>query len=440
MKPQFAVLMGLIFLASVPPLTAQERASLTIDDAIQIGLQKSKGLHSSLMAVEYARAKSAEANARLFPMVQLVGAYTRLSDVPPAQVSLPVLAQPVTLSPSVMNNYSVKVTVQQPLFTGFRLQSNADLAEHTTEATEKDYDKARADLILDIRRAYWNLSQAIGLQSVVDENVERMQEHLRYVESLQRAGMVTPNEVLKVEVQLSESKLRQIDMRNNVQLARMSLNNLLGVSLHTEIEPATRVTHGQGKDEALSGLVQQAMERRPELKSMESRVKAASAAVSIARSTWFPQIYLTGNFYSSRPNQRLFPAQDVFKDTWDVGIAVSFDVWNWGTTVHQTDQARANLSRMDDGLAQLKDDIAMDVTSNYLTLLRAQERIAVADNGVAQAEENCRVLDARFKQGLSVIADVLDAEVALLQAKTSYTQSLVDFELAQAGLAHAIGE
>lgn len=440
MKSHFAVLIALVSLVTRAPLSAQQTALLTLDQAIQIGLEKSRGLHSSLMKVQYADSRSSEADALLLPSVKFNGAYARLSDVPASQVSLPFLAQPITLSPSVLNNYNLKVTVQQPLFTGFKLQRNADIAEYTANATQKDFEKDKSDLIFNIKSAYWNLSQAIELQKVVDENVEQMKGHLKDVQSWQGQGMITTNEVLKVQVQLSDAKLRQIDMRNNVQLARIGFNSLLGLSLDTEIQLATSIAHEPRKFDGLSALLQQAMERRPELKSMEFKVKAGDAAVSIARSNWFPQIYLTGNYYSSRPNQRFFPTQDAFKDTWDVGVGMSFDVWNWGTTVHQTDEAKAQLSQAEDGLAQLKDGVTLDVTRNYLNLLRAKERIAVADQGVTQAEENYRVTNAKFKQGLSLNTDLLDAEVALLQSKTNYTQSLVDYELAEAGVERAIGE
>ena len=143
---------------------------------------------------------------------------------------------------------------------------------------------------------------------------------------------------------------------------------------------------------------------------------------------------------SRRPNQRIFPIQDVFQDTWDVGVGISFDVWNWGTTVHQTDQARAQLAQVQDGYGQLRDAAVLDVTRNYLNFGRARERIMVAEQGAKQAEESYRVTNAKFKQGLGVNSDLLDAEVALLQAKTNYTQALVDFGLAVAALERAIGE
>jgi outer membrane protein TolC len=440
MKNYSAAAISFVLLAAVASLSAQQTASVTLDEAIQIGLQKSRALHSSQMNVQYAESKSSEANALLLPSVKFNGAYTRLSDVPASEISIPFLPQPITLSPSVLNNYNLKLTVQQPLFTGFKLQSNADIADYTAKATQKDYKKDKNDLIFNIKNTYWSLSQAIAMQTVVDENVEQMKEHLKEVQAWLEQGMITTNEVLKVQVQLSDATLRQIDMRNNVQLTRIGFNNLLGLPLDTELQPVTTLKREPRKFGDLSVLLRQAREQRPELKSMALKVKAGNAVVSIAQSNWYPQIYLVGNYYSSRPNQRFFPTQDAFKETWDVGVAMSFDVWNWDATVHQTEQAKAQLSQAEDGLAQLKDAVTLDVTRNYLNLRRAKERMVVAEQGVNQAEENYRVVNEKFKQGSSLNTDLLDAEVALLQAKTNYTQSLVDFELAEAGLERAIGE
>ncbi|HTX19571.1 MAG TPA: TolC family protein [Bacteroidota bacterium] len=420
---------------------AQQKLPLTLDDAIQIGLEKSKGIHASLMRVQYADARSSEASSLLLPSVKFNGTYSRLSDIPPAQVSLyPLFPDPITLSPTVLNNYNLRLTVQQPIFTGFKLQKNADLAEYSADATQKDFEKDRSDLVFNVKSAYWNLSQTLELQKVVDENVQQMEAHLKDVQSWQGQGMITVNDVLKVQVQLSDAKLRQIDARSNVQLARISFNSLIGLPLDTEVEPTTSIRHTPRSFPDLPDLAREAMEHRPELQSMELKVKAGDAAVAIAQAGWYPQVYLVGNYYSSRPNQRIFPTEDAFKDTWDVGLGVSFDIWNWGTTIHQTDQAQAQLSEARDGLAELRDGVTLDVTRNYLNLHRAKERIDVAQTEVSQAEENYRVTDAKFKQGLALNTDLLDAEVALLQAKTNYTQSLVDYEVAEAGLERAIGE
>jgi outer membrane protein len=433
---------SLLFLIASATI-AQTKLSLTPDEAIRIGLEKSKSLHSSLMDVQYADARSAEVNALRMPTLKLAGNYTRLSDVPPFQVTLPPQfgISAFTLAPSVVNNYTMRVSLQQPLFTGFKLSAASAAAGYSVRAAEQDYAKDKTELIYNIRNAYWSLYKAMEFKKVADENVEQVKAHLKDAENLLAQGMVTRNDVLKVQVQLSEAQLRQIDAKNNVRLALLSLNNVLGIPLDTQIELATVSSlETEQTPEDLRKLLSKAFERRPEIKAMEYRIKAGEEGVTAARSGWFPQIYLAANYNYARPNQRIQPVQDVFKDTWDVGVTVSLDIWNWGTTAHQTDQAEAQLARAKDAYGLLKDGVELEITQTYLNLTQAGERIGVAETGVTQAEENYRITSQRFKEGLALNSDLLDAEVALMQAKWSKILADVDYHLAQARLQKAVGE
>ncbi len=438
------IVLGLATVLLFAGLTrAQGSIDLSIDQALQIGYEKSKGLHASLMKVQYADAKSSEANSMLLPSLKFGGAYTRLSSVPSFEVNLP-LPPPApshfVISPAILDNYNLRVTLQQPLFTGWKVQSAVDAADYSAQAIQKDYEKDKSDLVYGIKNAYWNLSKALALEKVVNENVDQIKAHVNDAQSWQSQGLTTANDVLKVQVQLSEAQLRQIDARNAVRLARITLNNIIGIPLDTEVQLTSTLDHQPSQFAPLPNLIKQALERRAEVGALEFRVKAGESGVMQATSNWFPQVYMTGNYYFNRPNQRFQPMIDAFKDTWDIGVGMSFDIWNWGTTVHQTDQARAQLAQAQDGLSQMRDAITLDVTSNFLNLQRAKERITVAQEGVKQAKENYRITNNKFKQGLSVNTDLLDAEVALLQAQTDYTQALTDFELAEASLNRSIGE
>ena len=298
--------------------------------------------------------------------------------------------------------------------------------------------------------AYWTLFKAIEFKKLIDENAGQVKAHLQDVQNFLVQGMATNNDVLKVRVQYSVVQLQQIDANNNVQLAMIGLNNVMGIPLETQIDLASvpaQPESGAGdslrRPSALPGLdalVAQAIDRRPELKALDYRVQAGENGVTLARSGWFPQVYLSGNYNYARPNQRYVPTQDLFKDSWDVSIVASWDIWNWGTTVHQTNQAEAQLSQVIDARSEVRDGVALEVTKAYLNLKQSGERIAVSRQSVEQAVENYRVTDERFKSGLALNSDLLDAEVAMLQAKTSHTQSLVDYQLSNARLQKAIGQ
>ena len=432
---QSIIIAMLIFTVLV---NGQEKLTLTVEQAVQTGLENSKALKSSQFKVVAAEAKTSEADALGLPSLKLNAVYTRLSDLPSSTLTTPFGV--FEISPSILNNYTVKATVQQPLFTGNKISGASDIAEYSYEATKQDFSKDKADLIYNIKNAYWNLYRANEFKKVVDENVGQIRSHAVDAENMMKQGLLTNNDLLKVQVQLSDALVRQIDAKNNVTLAMLGLNNTLGLPLSTQIEITSQLESNLTSSVDVTALVKKAVENRPEILGMNARVKASESNLSIARSGWYPQIFLVGNYNYLRPNQRIFPSKDEFKGTWDVSISLSYDLWNWNTSGNQSTQAEAQLSQTEQALSQLKDGVSLEVTQSYLAVNQAKERSEVAKKGVEQAEENYRVTNERYKKGLNVNSDLLDAEVALLTAKLNYTQSLVDFELAAARLAKSIGE
>lgn len=438
----FSLAIG-ICLSLFTPVFAQQPMPLTIENAVQAGLQNNKILHSSTMKIQFADAKTKEINGSMLPSLKFAAGYSRLSDVPPFEVTIPFtpgVTKTITLSPAILDNYNLRLALQQPVFTGFRLTNSLSSAKYNKSAAEQDYNKDKAELVYNIKNAYWNLSKAIEYKKVVDENVEQVKLHLDDIKNLFSQGVATNSDVLKVQAQLSNTQLLQINAKNNVQLAAVVLNNLLGLPLDTEIQIESKIGT-QIKDlPDRNMLIQKSLKNHAEIKSIEYRIKSGESAVAIANSSWYPQIFLSGNYYYSRPNQRILPARDEFKDTWDIGISASLDLWNWGTTIQQTKQANAQLAQTRDTLSLVKDKIVLEVTQNYLSLIQAKETIDVAKQVVQQAEENYRITREKFKVGLILNSELIDAEVLLLQSKTSYTNALADYEIAQARLEKSIGE
>ena len=295
-------------------------------------------------------------------------------------------------------------------------------------------------MIYNILSAYWNLYRAREAKTFVDANVLQVKAHLTDAENLQRQGLITTNDLMKVQVQLSDAQVRAIDADNMVRMALYALNNTLGLPLQTEITLASTMKPHDLTFGTIDTLVTRAMDHRPELAAMQARVRASEAGVTAARGGWWPQVALVGNYNYLNPNSRYFPLSSKFRDTWDVSVSLSFDVWNWLQTANQSAQASAQLSQAREGLSMMTDGVTLEVTQSYLAIQKAREREAVSEKGVAQAEENYRVMKGKFDQGMAANSELLDAEVALLQARLNLVQSMVDYELAVAGLTRAIGE
>jgi outer membrane protein TolC len=175
------------------------------------------------------------------------------------------------------------------------------------------------------------------------------------------------------------------------------------------------------------------------LQSLAFQREAARKNASAARGAYWPQVDLTASYSYLRPNQRYQPITPEFLGSWDVGVQLQFDVWNWGKTSRQAEQADALLKQTDLQYAQMKDNIVLEVQRAALVVRRSKEKLGVAALAVAQAEENRRTTDEQYHHGLATSSELLDAEVALLQAKTNRTGALVELALAKARLLRAMG-
>ncbi len=416
---------------------AQQKRQLTLAQSIQIGLENSKTLHSSKMKITSAEAQLGQMNASMLPSLSLGASYTRLSQINPFQVQTPF--GNFVISPSILDNYSATLTLQQPIFTGFKLSSSSNIAKYNSLAAKQDYNKDEQDVVYSIKSAYWNLYLAGKYKEAVDENVQEVKAHLEDIQNFFKQGLATRNEVLKVEVQLSQSQLNQIDAQNAVNLAVVNLDNAIGIPLTTDVEVQKDVNIESENIASLSQLIDLAVKNRPELKSMQYHIDASKSGITLAESDYYPQVFLSGQYVYAQPNQRILPTQNQFKGTWDVSVGLSLKLWNWGATKDQTTQAEAQFEQTKDTFKTLKDAVTLDVTQSYFNLVKAKEKVFVTKQGVSQAEENYRVTDEKFKQGLALNSELLDAEAALMQAKTNYAQAVVDYELAQAQLEKATG-
>ena len=252
-------------------------------------------------------------------------------------------------------------------------------------------------------------------------------------------GLATQNDFLKLQVQHSNTKLLLIEAENNLEVARAVFNKALGLPL----ESATEISAEDIKAELFTSnfeeLLSEAKSNRNELKSLEYKLNAANENITAAQSGWFPSIYLTGNYNYSNPNTRFQPLVGQWNDTWDVGVTLSWDVWNWGLTSSQTTQAEELAVQTQTSLEKLDDNIQVEVYQNYLSVIKSQEKVDVSKLSLEQSSENYRITSEKYNAQLATSTDLIDAEVSELQAETNLKTSLVDYKIAKTRLEKSLG-
>jgi outer membrane protein len=428
----------LITLFIVANLYPQHKLSL--EESIQLGLKNSKNLKISQSRLLSSEAKITETTSQLLPRLSFNAGYTRLSDVPPFEVKLPISPVPVKIEDIVLNNYSFKVSLQQPLFTGFRLLSLKSASEKNREAVAADFNKDANDEAFNIINSYWNYFKAQKLKEYLDENLKQSEAHLTDTKNFLLNDLVTKNDLLKIEVQYSSLRLKQIEAENSLNTSRALFNKALGLPISDQTvidvnEPSTSYMQYN-----YDSLLNSALQNRPELMAIDYRLQAGKENVNAAASGWYPSIYLFSDYYYNRPNQRILPTLDKFKDSWDAGVTLSWDIWNWGYNSSQVEQARQNLNQINTNTQLLKENIEVEVYNNYLALNAAQNKIEVARTGLSQADENYRGIREKYNVQYATSTDLIDAETSRLQIQNDLINSLVDYETALARLLKSAGK
>lgn len=413
-------------------LLGQEAKVVSLEDCIKIGIDNSKTLKISGSKIVSAKERLNEIKTAQLPTLRLNGSYSRLSPVDPFQIGS------MQISPSILNNYSARLTLSQPLFTGNRLSSNTELTEFNSLAAETDFSKDKNQLVLDIKVAYWNYAKSLRVKETIEKNIIQVKTRLQDLENLYNNGLATNNEVLKVRVQLSNFEILLLDATNNIDISLYNLNNVLGIPVNTKLEPKAIIELKQPEIPKLEDLIKASKQNRSDLKSLDYRIKSGEAGITLSKAGWYPQLNFTANYLYANPNSRIFPSVEKFKGTWDLGITLSYDIWNWKLTSYQTKQAEANLEQTRIAKELTENNIDLEVSQNYKSLLSVTAKMKLTKETVEQAKENYRVTNEKYKSGLLLNSEVVDAETSLLLAEINNITTIADYLIVIARLEKSI--
>jgi outer membrane protein TolC len=428
-----------VILFSVRNYSSAQTTILTLEESISEGIKNSKELKTAESRIISNKAKVSEVKSQFLPQLKFNAGYTRLSNVDPYLIIIPFSAAPLQLSEILLNNYNFRLTLQQQVFTGFKLSSLKQSAEYTTSSSETDYDNEMNKVAESVQISFWNYYKSKLIKNLAEENLKQTEEHIVKTKNLMMNGLATTSDLLKLEVQNSNAKLYLLEAENNSELARVAFNKSIGYPLDQKTDVKSETPEISDSDFILKDLTSEALNNRGEIKSMDFKLKSISENIKSVKSPFYPSVYLGANYYYSNPNLRIQPPVDKFDATWDASVTLSWDVWNWGYTSAQVTQAEQTLNQSKTNLAQLNESIEYEVNQNYLNIKYLKEKIEVSKKTIEQAEESYRVTMEKYNVQLATGTDIVDAETSLYQAKTGYTNALIDYRIAFVKLYRSVG-
>ncbi len=426
----------LILLIATGILSAQE---FTLEKSLEIGLSNSKSLNIHKAKIISAKAKVSEISSQFYPQISAGFIYNRLSDIPPFEFTAPFSPVPIKIQDPILNNYILRAGFQLPVFMGFKLSSLKSAAKLNSDAVRNDFTAETNNEAMKITEAYFNYLQAQEAVKLLEKSFKNMKEHYRDAKNSYEAGLIKKNELLKIELETKKIESSLIEAENRKNIARTFFNKAIGINLTETTEVAWNADDNSASSYNLNELLNEALKNRKEIISFSLRKKASGKNIESAKSGYFPNLSLFGNYYYNRPNQRILPLEDKFADTWEVGIAVNWNVFDWGKTSAQVTQAEQAYTQISNQFDLLKENIKTEVIKNYMDFQSAQAKVETQKLAVISAEENLKVTNDLFNQQMASASELTDAETQLFKAETELLFARIEVRLSQIKLFKSIG-
>ena len=429
-KTARTALLSALFTVLLAPGAFAEK-SLSID--LQTAIDKAFKTHADIKKAEYAldadRANYNAVRESFGPKISFSHSSSRGGFWRPQPV---VDGKELVYSKQIGEKHSNGFNLSVPIYDASLIAAEKQ-AKASYQMSVLGEELAFIQLKQNVSNAYYTLLAAIDAQQVCEQSVVALQDHLKNVQAQYDVGVVAKVDLLRSEVELTSAQQDLIKAENRHSIAEARLNNMMGIDQDTKLNPVEELGYTEYK-EVLPNCINHAMLHRLDLQQSRLQVKAAEAALNAAKAGWMPSV--SGSLSNSWSDNR-WPGTE--GSNWGVGVGLEMNVFDSGVTKSKVAAAKANLMTAKESYRQDTDNVELDVRNCYNTLREAEKRISTTQVAVSKAEEDYHIAQVRYEAGVGTNTDVLDAQVALHQARNNFNTSLYDYNLAKVALDTAMG-
>ena len=334
--------------------------------------------------------------------------------------------------------YAGMVSVTQPIFMGGKLISLYKIASANAEVKDLEYEKAVEDLEIQVDEYYWRVVSVENKYRLAKDYCKLLDTLYRNVGEMVDAGVATRGDLLKVQVKLNEAQMSVTKAENGLALAKMALAQLCGMPINSDftVEDADLDNLPVLADTAID--MEQVYQKRSEMQMLQQAQVIGKEGVNIARSTFMPNIVANGGYLISNPNL-LNGFEKEFGGMFYGGVMVNFPLAH-PTSFHSMKLAKSKQREVEYQTEQAKELIRLQVTQISQQRLVAMKNYLQAESSIQSAEENMRLAQAAFDEGVLGASDLMGAQTAWMKAFSEKIDAAIDLKINDLYLNRALGE
>lgn len=416
-KPSAIGLLGALFcVSSMQAQTAPtDSLFLTVDQLFDRGVHHSLLLQADALKEKAAGERTQTARSAQLPDLQvgLKGGYVGQPTV--FQHGLTDAVHPDV--PDWSQNYAVDFA--QPLYQGGKIHSGIRKAGLEQELAFLQTETDQAEVKLGLLEQYLNLFSLYRKDEVLTRNIEESERRLHDIVRMKQEGLITNNDVLRSEMQLTNDRLSLQETENSITLVSQHLDILLGQDENLLLIPDTALLFQAVALETYEDYVTEASANAPGQKQLRKQTELAQNDVRLTRSALLPSVSLYASNTLARPLSRTL--EDMYNNNWNVGMAVSVPLSAFYKNNHKLKESKLAVNLRRNAEERNMQTIRMNVRTAYLRHQEALRQVEALKLSARQAEENYRIMQNRYLSQLVILTDLLDANSVRLNVELQLT-------------------
>ena len=419
-------------------LGASAQQTLTLSDCRKMSLDYNKQNKISSLQIDKASQDIITYRAKFFPHLSARGNYLFSSgtfDQTLPKMSIPVLSQApphlptggVLMTPAIPlvfdlnNSWFAGVTLKQPLYTGGKIRSAFKMSKLGKEMSVLNKRMTNAEVIYETDKAYWSVVKVQELVIVALKYQEVVELLYKDIQNAFDEGMVSRNEILKVQVKLNEAKLQKKRAENAVVLAKMNLAHYVGLPLTADIQIDSKDIETAEHVNVVTDIA-----LRPEYQMLNKGLDLKYQEIKLARADYLPQVGVAAGWTYS--DMLKFNENKMLKGSaFSALFSVNIPLFQWGEGISKVrskklEHQMAMLQRDDDS-----EKMVLEMTMALNEVEEAKLEVEMTRDAQIQATENLKVSREQFDVGLETLTNHLEAQ-------TLWQKSLAELIEAKANL------
>lgn len=340
---------------------------------------------------------------------------------------------------NVHNVFAGALTLTQPIYMGGKIKAMNEITRYAEELARSMQDSKVEDVVYDVDAAYWQVVSLKAKQKLAENYVKLLETFDNDVKKMLSEGVATKSNLLNVDVKLNEANVDLTKVKNGVALSRMLLAQLCGAPINSEfvLEDEDKDTWAVAEGSEAYDL-NDVYARRHEVRSLELAAKIYDEKAKVARASMLPQVAAVGMYSLMNPNS-YNGYETKFAGAFSVGAMVKIPLWHWGglTNKYKAAKTEATIKRLE--LADAKDKIELQVNQASFKNQEAWKTYEMTKKNLEKANENLRMAQVGFKEGVSTTSDVLAAQTAWLKANSEKIDAEIDVQLCNVYLSKVLG-